>query len=1302
MTHGKDMPFIGEGSAEVVFDGSVTTRWYFMRMHNYPWVAWTFPNGNREIATMYDVATAADDPVHHPKHWIVYGSNDGVSWHLLDERDDVTWDHIYETKRFTIANPAEYNSYIFELRERSGADPRRDGFQLSEWTLLRGSVLPTTAPTPAPTPTPEPWFPIYDPLIFGDNCYYEVQETCLDDIIPDMDVVKKYLAVRDAFPLKALKHTRVIALSGMTVPAIELIHNSLKKQTMNSNPIDMYFYSDYKITHTINATMAVPLISLAEFTRPSRIVFGDGSFKREGMAAVIEWMVDNRDKGYFVNLELLQITGHRAAAYDGSEEEGLAIQNQIVANLKKMCTDKENFPKLNTLNFNNNAYNEFNGFDDALYSACSQTETGVTILTSQVTVTYPSMCSTTRQDNYEYYDMTNQNETAQCRFTWNWEVGDTINVYAPAGPFPNERTESCDEPGDHSIYLFQYPSPSYSICLNESFALFPDVRGRVNSYSVVSGSLPSGLVLSEIAGIISGVPNTEGVREVSVKAQNAYTSRTTALTLSVVSHLNGSIYTNANQTVYLNQPINPIIPESPCSGCTYSALDALPVGVTLNPITGHISGAPTEVTDKCEFAIQRSNSCNSHTDRVILIVIGYPSISYSSSYALAWREPVNIRPTMTNVESLSIVSGSLPPGLSWNSQTGAIMGSPTTLVKSSVIFRALNRGSSTNTTVVFEVLRRITQFSYEEYIYTLAEGSSISLSPIITGSCNDFSLIGGGFPYHLELNTTTGVISGVLFQSVSDWHTTIKARNALGEMTSALVFNVLLPITSFSYPQSSYTITTGVPFSATPVVDGDVSSYSLVSDWLPADLQLNTLTGVISGRASVSILNKTVRVKAMNALGYKTTTFILNIYTPISHFSYTQTRLCLAKGEPFYIVPIIMGSFVTYSITSGSLPTGTSIDSTKGVISGIPSAPTFTYQPIVVTAVNEIGSRNCSLEILVLTNLTSFSYPQKEYAFAVNTYATVLPVVDSETVEYSLQGSLPTGIGFEEQNGGFYVFAAVPIKRQVFTVVASNELGSLSCVVAFRILNKITQFSYPQVLYTLVKGKQYVLTPFFDGDEVSFSVYHGSLPQGLTLDIHNGTIEGVPLDFFSKSVVTIQAKNDVCSFERTITLMVLPLSLPLLLLISAFVLLVLVILCCCCWRKVLSSKRKERRKLRVVRMDIPDPGQLEGVPPMIEMQRLDVVAQPDEENHPNGDRVYYNPNGDRIYYNPNGIVDHPNGNPVEYNPNGNVVDHPNGNPVEYNPNGNIVDHPNGNPVEYNPNGIIVDHPNGNPVDYYPN
>ena len=260
-----------------------------------------------------------------------------------------------------------------------------------------------------------------------------------------MEVLRQYLAIRDAYPSKALKHTRVLALSGMTLSTVYLFRESLSHQEKNPAPVDMYFYSDFKMNRYVDASMVIPLISLSEYTRPSRIVFGDGSMKREGMAAVLQWMVNNRTKGYFNNLQYFQISGHKAASFEGSEADGLALQNQIVANLRMICTDKYSFPSLSTINFNDNAYDEFyNGFDSALRSACRKSDTGVTIRANQVTVNYPPMCSTTNADNYWYYDMTDSREVTQCRFTWNWEMNDVTNVYASVGPFPNDDTEYCN------------------------------------------------------------------------------------------------------------------------------------------------------------------------------------------------------------------------------------------------------------------------------------------------------------------------------------------------------------------------------------------------------------------------------------------------------------------------------------------------------------------------------------------------------------------------------------------------------------------------------------------------------------------------------------------------------------------------------------------------------------------------------------------------------------------------------------------------------------------------------------------
>ena len=126
-------------------------------------------------------------------------------------------------------------------------------------------------------------------------------------------------------------------------------------------------------------------------------------------------MVENDEKGYFENLELVQIIGQKAGLCDGVELEGL------ISNLHTMCNDKIHYRRLNTLNFNNNGYTESNnGLDIILRSVCI--DTNVTIHTAQEAGFYPPMCSTTYENNFGYYDRSDEKEVIQCRFNWNWEM----------------------------------------------------------------------------------------------------------------------------------------------------------------------------------------------------------------------------------------------------------------------------------------------------------------------------------------------------------------------------------------------------------------------------------------------------------------------------------------------------------------------------------------------------------------------------------------------------------------------------------------------------------------------------------------------------------------------------------------------------------------------------------------------------------------------------------------------------------------------------------------------------------------
>ena len=154
-------------------------------------------------------------------------------------------------------------------------------------------------------------------------------------------------------------------------------------------------------------------------------MFGIGDIKREGMAAILRWMVNKRNEGYFRNLEHFEISGHKIASYDGTVDEGDALKYEISYYLGVICNDDTNFPLLNSLNFDFNGYSSSDSFGTALADACRSKRVSV----EESAVDYAPMCSDSGL-NLWYYDMNSEQEKAQCRFTWNWEVNEPNVVFA--------------------------------------------------------------------------------------------------------------------------------------------------------------------------------------------------------------------------------------------------------------------------------------------------------------------------------------------------------------------------------------------------------------------------------------------------------------------------------------------------------------------------------------------------------------------------------------------------------------------------------------------------------------------------------------------------------------------------------------------------------------------------------------------------------------------------------------------------------------------------------------------------------
>jgi DNA-binding beta-propeller fold protein YncE len=226
--------------------------------------------------------------------------------------------------------------------------------------------------------------------------------------------------------------------------------------------------------------------------------------------------------------------------------------------------------------------------------------------------------------------------------------------------------------------------------------------GIVISYSVLP-ALPAGLSLDTATGIISGDPTAlAAAANYTVTATNSGGSATAPVTIAVnavpgpggLAAPAGLAYNPGSATYTVGVPIPENAPTSTGGApLSYSVSPALPVGLRLSgaPVTlgdaatGIISGTPTTATATATYTVTANNGSGSTTATLAITV----NTADASPAGLAYSAPAPVYavevPITPDVPSTSAtgatptsysVSPDLPAGLSLNSVSGIVTGTP--------------------------------------------------------------------------------------------------------------------------------------------------------------------------------------------------------------------------------------------------------------------------------------------------------------------------------------------------------------------------------------------------------------------------------------------------------------------------------------------------------------------------------------------------------------------------------------------------------------------------------------------------
>jgi MYXO-CTERM domain-containing protein len=202
---------------------------------------------------------------------------------------------------------------------------------------------------------------------------------------------------------------------------------------------------------------------------------------------------------------------------------------------------------------------------------------------------------------------------------------------------------------------------------------------------------------------------------------------------------------------------------------------------------------------------------------------------------------------------------------------------------------------------------------------------------------------------------------------------------------------------------------------------------------------------------------------------------------------------------------------VTWSITSGALPTGLSLDGASGLLSGVPDAESTQTLTVQVTDGVQVSVRTYTLtvvyqplELEVATRALPPAFAGRAYEYGLTAFGGVPPYTWSSE-------ELP--VGFTMTSSGVLVGATTVggFSRAIEFVVSDSTGNGASRPITFRVLDpeQGLRFGIEPLADGLV-GRAYdeTLTALGGVAPYTYSVLDGELPPGLTLDADH--LQGVP------------------------------------------------------------------------------------------------------------------------------------------------------------------------------------------------
>jgi hypothetical protein len=349
-------------------------------------------------------------------------------------------------------------------------------------------------------------------------------------------------------------------------------------------------------------------------------------------------------------------------------------------------------------------------------------------------------------------------------------------------------------------------------------------------------------------------------------------------------------------------------------------------------VTNTASGYTGSVTVTCGGGYNYSNmSCTA------VVIALSPSSLPGGTYNTPYSQTISASGG-TSPYTYAVTTGSLPSGLSLNSSTGAITGTPLTSGTFSFTITATdannNSGAQAYSLVIGAPTIALSPTSISP-VYGSAYSQTITASGGI--SAYTYAVTSGSLPGGLSLNGSTGAITGTP-NATGAYSFTITATDAHSQTGSQAYSGTVANPTIALSPTTLTAGTYNTAYSQAITASGGIASYTyaVTTGSLPSGVTLSS-GGVLSGTPTTSgSFNFTITATEANShTGSQAYSWTINAPT----IALSPTSLTAGTYNTAYSQTITASGGVasyTFAVTSGSLPSGLSLSS-GGTLSGTPT-----------------------------------------------------------------------------------------------------------------------------------------------------------------------------------------------------------------------------------------------------------------------------------------------------------------------------------------------------------------------------